>query len=266
MGQIIDHHHQPHLFGSPCSSSSSSSSSRLDILDELCRPLAERVRFHFLEEKSGGLMSNNGAASKMTSLRETLDENEDSMAPPHHHHHHHQTSNFERLPEWLFQYLREVVQDHGVYSLAVLEGVQPLMNSVIESLIVRATAAATKVDISEEEGDGKNYSTIVASENAHIHMGIIDDDDCDNVLPKSSSTPKILHTLKRQYYNHAPTYFLREVARMARHVLRAKSYFHHPDVVGSACRDRAVVLRGIEQLFLFDEFLVNKIQLLGGGR
>jgi hypothetical protein len=41
---------------------------------------------------------------------------------------------------------------------------------------------------------------------------------------------------------------------MARHVLRAKSFFHHPDVVGSECRDRSIVLRGIEQLFLFDSF------------
>lgn len=47
---------------------------------------------------------------------------------------------------------------------------------------------------------------------------------------------------------------------MARHVLRAKSFFHHPDVVGSECRDRTIVLRGIEQLFLFDSFVCDTIK------
>ena len=53
---------------------------------------------------------------------------------------------------------------------------------------------------------------------------------------------------------------------MARHVLRAKSFFHHPDIVGSACRDRTVVLRGIEQLFLFDDFLMEKLRENRGER
>jgi len=68
----------------------------------------------------------------------------------------------------------------------------------------------------------------------------------------------VLRRLRRGYYGHSPTFFLREVGRMAHHALRAKSFFRHPDVVGSECRDRAIVLRGIEQLFLFDAFLEEK--------
>jgi len=77
-------------------------------------------------------------------------------------------------------------------------------------------------------------------------------------------THEILQQLKHQYYNHSSTYFLREVARMARHALRAKSFFHHPDVVGSECRDRTIALRGIEQLLLFDSFLEERIKEGGG--
>ncbi len=228
--------------GSPCTSNW-----RLDILDEICRPLAERVRFHFLEERSGGLIA--------TSLASPRKENEDGIA------HHHQTSHFERLPEWLSQYLREVVQDHGVYSLVVLKGVQPLMDSVMESLIVRASAV-TEASITNEEERGMHYSACAALENIGIHHN----DDRYSVVPKTTSEHEMIRTLKRQYCDHAPSYFLQEVARMARHVLRAKSFFHHPDIVGSACCDRTVVLRGIEQLFLFDDFLMEKLREYRGER
>ena len=76
-----------------------------------------------------------------TSMASTRKENEDDIAR------HHQTSHFARFSEWLSQYLREVVQDHGVYSLVVLKGVQP--DLVMESLIVRATAV-TKASIANE--------------------------------------------------------------------------------------------------------------------
>ncbi|KAL7530122.1 hypothetical protein ACHAXR_004143 [Thalassiosira sp. AJA248-18] len=81
--------------------------------------------------------------------------------------------------------------------------------------------------------------------------------ECATTSGSTSSTMvhALLQRLKEQYYSHSSTYFLREVARMARHTLRAKSFFHHPDVVGSECRDRTIALRGIEQLFLFDLFL-----------
>ncbi len=231
-------HEQRVQLGSPCST-------RLDLLDELCRPLAERVRFHFLEERSGGLMSYNIIATSMASPTKEK-EDEDNIEQ------HHQHSHFERLPEWLFQYLREVVQDHGVYSLVIMKGVQPLMDSVMKSLIVRASVV-TEASIADEEGRGMdNRACAVLDENIGIHN--------DSVAPKTTSEHEMIRTLKRKYFNHAPTYFLQEVARMARHVLRAKSFFRHPDIVGSACLDRTVVLRGIEQLFLFDDFLMEKLR------
>ena len=149
-----------------------------------------------------------------------------------------------------------------VYSLVVLKGVQPLMDSVMESLIVRASAV-TKASIADEEGRGMQNSACVVLEN----FGIRHNNDSDSVVPKTASEHEMIRTLKRQYCDHAPTYyFLQEVARMARHVLRAKSFFHHPDIVGSACRDRTMVLRGIEQLFLFDGFLMEKLRENRGER
>ncbi len=45
------------------------SSWRLDIIDEFCQPLTERLRFHFLEERSSGIMScapsNNNSIGKV---------------------------------------------------------------------------------------------------------------------------------------------------------------------------------------------------------
>ena len=105
---------------------------------------------------------------------------------------------------------------------------------------------------------------IVVSASLIAHDDVNGDEDCDdvdygmNIESLTFATSELLQHLKSQYYNHSTTYFLREVSRMGRHALRAKSFFHHPDVVGSECQDRTIVLRGIEQLFLFDSFLNEK--------
>ncbi|KAL3776089.1 hypothetical protein ACHAW5_002741 [Stephanodiscus triporus] len=209
------------------------SSWRLDILDELCQPLADRVRFHFLEEQSSGIMSCAATTNNNTGQIGGGGCN---------------ASKLDRLPEWLFRYLREVVENHGVHSLVMLEGVRPLVNSVIDSIAVRALEELEGVDNEEDVLD--------------FGRGVFEVQGERNTITDSSSgslrTDKILQHLKCQKYDHAPTYFLREVARMARHAIRAKSFFHHPDVVGSECRDRTIALRGIEQLFLFDSFIYDK--------
>lgn len=187
---------------------------RLDIVDEICRPLAERLRFHFLEEQTGIV-----AASSEASDNKNKTVGQD-------------TSSMDRLPEWLFRYLREVVDNHGVYSLVIIQVVQPFVDSVGQSLAARATLS-----------DGGS-------------LGLQERGDSSTQLVSASN---IIQQLNQQCYSHSSIYFLREVARMARHALRAKSFFHHPDVVGSECQDRSIALRGIEQLFLFDSFLEDKL-------
>mmetsp|Transcript_12708 Transcript_12708/g.27613 ORF Transcript_12708/g.27613 Transcript_12708/m.27613 type:complete len:473 (+) Transcript_12708:764-2182(+) len=222
------------------------SSWRLDIVDELCKPLAERLRFHFLEEQSG-IMSGDSEGQNTTG---------NNAAPLHHSHR--QTSKMDRLPEWLFRYLREVVENHGVHSFVMVGGESPLVDSVIDSLMVRASMMTSVDDNVEGEGD---YLGLQNSNNEEQYEeGMLDIQANETTTSDSMKTLEItLQHLKHQYYSHSSTYFLREVARMARHALRAKSFFHHPEVVGSECHDRAIALRGIEQLFLFDSFLQDGV-------
>lgn len=211
--------------------SSTSSSWRIHILDELCQPLANRVRFHFLDEQSGGILSSSDPA--------IMNERGDN--------HHARSSKVDRLPEWLFRYLREVVENHELHTLVMVESLQSLIDSVINSIIIRA-----------EEGFGGVYDD---DEDDEVFFNVNDEDNSTGAQRKSLlGADKIFQQLKSQKFNHVSTYFLREVTRMARHVLRAKSFFRHPDVVGSECRDRSIVLRGIEQLFLFDSFVCDKIK------
>ena len=210
-----------------------SSSWRLDIIDELCQPLAERLRFHFLEEQSSDIISYAASNDNSTGHGGGEDCN---------------ASKIDRLPEWLFRYLREVVENHGVHSLVILEGVRPLVYSVIDSIMVRASEGFGGLDDRED---------VLLFEKRWLEV-----QDESNTITVSSNgslrTDELFQHLRCQKYNHVSTYFLREVARMARHAIRAKSFFCHPDVVGSECRDRTIVLRGIEQLFLFDSFLDDK--------
>lgn len=181
---------------------------RLDIVDELCRPIAERLRYHFLGEQSGlftASSSGGGGTESSDKLSSTMD----------------------RLPEWLFRYLRELMDNHGAHTVVMIKGVQPLIDTVIDSLLV---------------------STSLLSNDIH--------DESDTYWGKN--TQDVLMQLKQMYYSHSSTYFLREMSRMARHVLRANSFLNHPDMVGSECRDRAIALRGIEQLFLFDDLVRKK--------
>jgi len=181
---------------------------RFDIVDELCRPIAERLRYHFLGEQSGLFTASASSPGGVESDK---------------------VSTMDRLPEWLFRYLREIMDNHGAHSVVMIEGVQPLIDAVVDSLLVR---------------------TQFLSE---------DNDDIDS--PDSGfSTQDVLMQLKQMYYGHSSIYFLREVSRMARHALRANSFLNHPDMVGSECRDHSIALRGIEQLFLFDDLLKKKIE------
>ncbi|KAL7553864.1 hypothetical protein ACHAWF_017203 [Thalassiosira exigua] len=194
---------------------------RMDVVDELCRPLAERLRFHFLEERTG-IMTGGGGAAGGTGTPGQV------------------SSAMDRLPEWLFRYLRETVEGHGVHAKVMLEAVQPLVDSVMDSLAVRESMRPAEDDDEDDE------------------------ESLDLDSPRGLTTREVLQRLRQHRYGHAPTYFLREVAHMARHALRAKSFFRHPDVVGSECQDRTIALRGIEQLFLFDSFLEEKAAQSGG--
>eukprot|EP00985_Skeletonema_marinoi_P000109 scaffold29_cov101-Skeletonema_marinoi.AAC.9 len=181
---------------------------RFDIVDELCRPIAERLRYHFLGEQSGLFTASASSPGGVESDK---------------------VSTMDRLPEWLFRYLREIMDNHGAHSVVMIEGVQPLIDAVVDSLLVRTKFLSEEID------------------------------DIDS--PDSSiSAQDVLMELKRMYYGHSSTYFLREVSRMARHALRANSFLNHPDMVGSECRDHSIALRGIEQLFLFDDLLKKKIE------
>ena len=207
---------------------------RLQIVDELCKPIAERVHFHFLQEQTG-IMSDD---VPQTPTRGNTGDNNTAQQL----HQQQQASKLDKLPEWLFRYLRETIDNHGVFAL-VMEGVQPLVDSVVDSLIVRASLLA------HDDVDGE----------------LNDNGDYDMVTEATTTLSELLQHLKNQYYIHSATYFLREVSRMGRHALRAKSFFHHPDVVGSECQDRTIVLRGIEQLFLFDSFINEKLKEEGEG-
>lgn len=189
----------------PNTSSSLDPQWRLDIVDELCRPIAERLRYHFLGEQSG-LFAASSLGGGGTELSDKLSSS---------------------LPEWLFRYLRELTDNHGAHSVVMIEGVQPLIDGVIDSLLA---------------------SSRLLSNDMH--------DESDTYWGKGAQD--VLLHLKQMYYSHSSTYFLREMSRMARHVLRANSFLNHPDMVGSECRDRSIALRGIEQLFLFDDLLKKK--------
>lgn len=201
------------------------------VVDELCRPLAERLRFHFLEEQTG-----------LVSFANSTTQNEERMgtgvASPKK-----KPSNMDRFPEWLFRYLKEVVDNHKTHSLAIVQGLQPLVDSVTESLILESSI----IDHDFELEDDDKYFGAEDGENPAAKQYIL-------------QATEILQHLKQNVYTHSHIYFLREVSRMARHALRAKSFFHHPDVVGIECSDRTIVLRGIEQLFLFDSFVEETIQ------
>jgi len=183
---------------------------RLDIVDELCRPIAERLRYHFLGEQSGLFTASSSSSPGGLESDKLL-------------------STMDRLPEWLFRYLREIMDNHGAHSVVMIEGVQPLIDAVVDSLLVRTQFLSTDIDDSDSSDSGV-------------------------------SARDVLMQLKQMYYSHSPIYFLREVSRMARHALRANSFLNHPDMVGSECRDRSIALRGIEQLFLFDDLLKKKIE------
>ena len=191
---------------------------RLDIVDELCKPVANRIKFLFLNEETGIMSSPSGQQHQAGNAQQQQQQ---------------QQSKIERLPEWTFRYLREVIDNHGVLSLVMEDAVQPLIDTVMDTLIQRILLLSTNT----------------------VDM---DNDD-------QHTTCEIIQQLKDQYYSHSTTYFLREISRMARHVLRSKSFFQHPDVVGSECQDRSIVLKGIEQLFLFDTFIEYKLKDIGVG-
>jgi hypothetical protein len=182
---------------------------RFDIVDELCRPIAERLRYHFLGEQSGLFTAS--SSSPQGGLESD------------------KLSTMDRLPEWLFRYLREIMENHGAHSVVMIEGVQPLIDAVVDSLLVRTQFLSTDIDDSDSPNSGV-------------------------------SARDVFMQLKQMYYSHSSIYFLREMSRMARHALRANSFLNHPDMVGSECRDRSIALRGIEQLFLFDNLLKTKIE------
>jgi hypothetical protein len=182
---------------------------RFDIVDELCRPIAERLRYHFLGEQSGLFTASSSSVSGAVETDKV--------------------STMDRLPEWLFRYLREIMENHGAYSVVMIEGVQPLIDTVIDSLLVRTQILTADVDDSNSSDAGVSARDVIIQ-------------------------------LKTMYYGHSSLYFLREISRMARHALRANSFLNHPDMVGSECRDRNIALRGIEQLFLFDDLLKKKIE------
>ncbi|KAL7473758.1 hypothetical protein ACHAXS_014229 [Conticribra weissflogii] len=201
------------------------------VVDELCRPLAERLRFHFLEEQTGLVsVANASAQSKETERAGVASQKQNP-------------SNMDRFPEWLFRYLKEVVDDHETHSIVMGQGLQPLVDSVMESLILKSSLVHNDFGL---EDDDENFRT-EHGKNQSIKHHLLQADE-------------ILQHLKQNVYSHSPVYFMREVSRMARHALRAKSFFHHPDVVGMGCSDRKIVLRGIEQLFLFDSFVDESIQ------
>lgn len=182
---------------------------RFDIVDELCRPIADRLRYHFLGEQSGLF-----TASSSSSPRGLESD---------------KVSTMDRLPEWLFRYLREIMENHGAHSVVMIEGVQPLTDAVIDSLLIRAQFLSADVEDSDSSDAG------VSARDVFIQ-------------------------LKQLYFGHSSVYFLREISRMARHALRVNSFLNHPDMVGSECRDRSIALRGIEQLFLFDDLMKQKIE------
>ena len=212
---------------------------RLTIVDELCKPLADRLRFHFLEEQTA-IMTGGDPSTPLGNQQQQQQQQK--------------ASKLDRLPEWLFRYLRETIENHGVYSLVMMEGVQPMIDSVLDSLSVRASIMMSMVD---DEGEGTG----------DVLMSGLTNNDTATIAEAQTtpSTQDVLEGLRDKYYNHASIYFLREVARMARHTLRAKSFFHHPDVVGSECRDRTIALRGIEQLLMFDSFLQERMNECGDG-
>ncbi|KAL7478799.1 hypothetical protein ACHAW6_004548 [Cyclotella cf. meneghiniana] len=184
---------------------------RLDIVDELCRPIAKRLRYHFLEERTAILSGTNNSTRSS-----------------------HDNSHIECLPEWLFRYLRETT-DKGIYSL-ILEGLQPLIHSVMDSLFLRRLVESTmdEEDLSQQRCEERD---------SNFHH---------------PSPRRTIHHLYKQYHSQSSSYYLREIVRMARHTLRSKSFFAHPDVVGRDCRNCLIVKRGIEQLFLFDDFVREK--------
>ena len=172
---------------------------RLSIVDEFCKPIVERLQFHFLEEQTS--ITSAGGDGKR----------DDPQSPQ-------STSSLERLPEWCFRYLREILDKHGMFDV-IQDGLIPLIDTTFQSLAVTAS---------------------MNEQTALLDAGRI--------------------RQLQELFHVAPTYFLREVGRMARHILRAKSFFTHPDIVGSECKDGGTVaLRGIEQLFMFDSFLGDKL-------
>ena len=223
------HHHQQQQSPIQPQNISLPSSWRLDIVDCLVRPIVERVRFHFLEEQTGILSSS--STTSETNRGQQQQQKQSSSS-----------SKIDKLPEWLFRYLREVIDNHGVLTLVIMEGVQPLIDMIFDSLLARTSLDN---DINSNEGE------LTALGGGQQRK------------QSPTTTMEIIQQLKSQYYDHSSTYFLREISRIARHAIRAKQFFSHPTVVGSACQDGNIVLRGIEQLFLFDTFLYDKMKEKG---
>jgi hypothetical protein len=168
---------------------------RLDMLDEICRPIADRLRYHFLEETAIlNQGNNNSAVPGAGSNRNTMD----------------------RFPEWLLRYLKEISEK----VLTVVNEMKALMDQVVESALLRWNELQHDQDLTQSS----------------LQHAIL------TIMPQWNPT----------------AYFLREIVRMARHALRSKSYFSHPDVVGRDAR-HGVAKRAIEQLFLFDDYIQDRL-------
>ena len=89
---------------------------RLDLIDELCRPIVNRARFHFLDE---GILDNEKNKKKRDKslsaecVRTT-------------------SSRLDCLPQWLFSYLTNVISE-GPYDL-IKEDLQPMIHDLIQKL------------------------------------------------------------------------------------------------------------------------------------
>lgn len=92
---------------------------KLDLIDELCRPVVKRVCYHFITDDGSAVEGNRPSNSK--SAQGAIGEPVRSTG-----------SRLDCLPQWLFHHMKEIISE-GPYGF-ITEDLQPLINRSIEGL------------------------------------------------------------------------------------------------------------------------------------
>jgi len=202
---------------------------RLDVVDELIRPLVKRVEFHFVDEKSGS--GNNSSSSNRNSDEGNGAEESGSAAAAAVRM---TSANLTELPRWLFRYVQNALtgeeedgresntiggsrganEDCGMIGVLV-DGLLPVIQSEVEQF--------AQLSPLETQSSYHQY---------HHHP-----------LASPSSCAEFVMS-----------YLLAEVSTLVMHILRCRGYVRHLSSRRPAEAGAKALIDGVEQCLRYDTF------------